>query len=139
MAKKAKFQTQERPLRLEDRRLLQTRNFSMEPICSTSQIPKLINGFIPQETEDKWFVYAYGPGAQGNVVLHMHRSWTGHKMVEAKQVIEINEDGEIENKDAQFMHILWESDEEKCRGQTKQGAKDMAKQVCHWCMDIQLP
>jgi hypothetical protein len=104
-----------------------------------NQIPKLLNGFVPMQMEDKWFVYADGPDEHGNVVLHMVRSWTEHKMVEAKLVVDLNEDGEITGKDAEFVQIIWESDEERFRQQTEEGAKSMAKQVCKWCMDVDLP
>jgi hypothetical protein len=99
----------------------------------------LLNGFQPTAMEDKWFVYADGPDAQGNAILHMYRSWTGFKMAELKLVIELDEAGEFAEKDSYFTEITWESDTERMKGQTEEKAKTMVKEVCKWCMDIQLP
>jgi hypothetical protein len=38
---------------------------------SCEEFERLSHGFIPQEMEDKWFIYL-----DGNT-LHLHRSWTG--------------------------------------------------------------
>lgn len=43
-----------------------------------SQFNKIKNGLIPEEMEDKWFIY-YEEG-----FLHFHRSWTGHGLFKAK-------------------------------------------------------
>lgn len=43
-----------------------------------SQFNKIKNGLIPEEMEDKWFIY-YEKG-----FLHFHRSWTGHGLFKAK-------------------------------------------------------
>jgi len=43
-----------------------------------SQFNKIKNGLIPEEMEDKWFIY-YEQG-----FLHFHRSWTGHGLFKAK-------------------------------------------------------
>jgi len=36
-----------------------------------TELKKLLNGFRLQAMEDKWFVYADGPDAQGDAVVHM--------------------------------------------------------------------
>src|ERR1700678_2068484 len=55
------------------------------------QLTKLLNVFRPSAMEDKWFVYADGPGAEGQAALHMYRSWTGYETI--KLDIEVaNED-----------------------------------------------
>ncbi|KAJ5176278.1 uncharacterized protein N7482_002155 [Penicillium canariense] len=46
------------------------------PISSTDQ-SKLLNGFCPQDMDDKWGLRADGPDAQGNFILRIYRSWTG--------------------------------------------------------------
>ncbi|KAF2492569.1 hypothetical protein BU16DRAFT_563881 [Lophium mytilinum] len=104
-----------------------------------AMLPKLLNGFQPSAMEDKWFVYADGPDAEGNAVLHMHRSWTGFKIVEAKFVIQLDEDGGLKEEDACFTEIVWESDSERIRGHTDEKAKETVKGVCNWCMGVQLP
>ena len=42
------------------------------------QFSKLTNGLIPQQMEDKWFIY------YENEWLYFHRSWTGNGMYKAK-------------------------------------------------------
>ena len=102
------------------------------------ELPKILMGFEPQDMDDKWFVYTKGPDAQGVALVHMHRSWTGNKSFELKLVVEPT-DGSEQKKDdgdAHFTAITWESvsgawDEEE--------AKRIAKGVCQWCLDVQLP
>jgi hypothetical protein len=43
-----------------------------------SQFNKIKDGLIPEEMEDKWFIY-YEEG-----FLHFHRSWTGYGLFKAK-------------------------------------------------------
>ena len=43
-----------------------------------SQFSKIKNGLIPEEMEDKWFIY-YEEG-----FLYFHRSWTGFGMYKTK-------------------------------------------------------
>lgn len=96
---------------------------------------KLLNGFMAQEMEDKWIVYSEGPDTNGRAVVYMCRSWTGHTMIELE--LQIPSDGEV--GDARFVEIVWESSQERYRGQTEEGAKGLAKEVCRWCMDVILP
>jgi hypothetical protein len=115
------------------------------PVTSTwniqiprTELPKLINGFLPREMEDKWFVYADGPDAEGNAVVHMFRSWTGHKMAELKIKVPLDDDGEFIEEDSKITEITWESSEERHKSQTEEGAKAMARQVCNWVLDVKL-
>ena len=105
-----------------------------------TEVSKLLNGFQPQEMEDKWFVYADGPDAQGNATIYMHRSWTGYKVVEAKFVVDLDEQGNVKENDvgARITEITWETDEEKVRGQDEDEAKDRFKGVCNWCLGVNL-
>lgn len=50
---------------------LETETFSMEIELSESEYEQLQNGIIPQEMEDKWFIYFEED------TLYIHRSWTG--------------------------------------------------------------
>jgi hypothetical protein len=50
------------------------------PISSTDY-SKLLNGFRPQDMDDKWYLHADEPDAQGNFILHIDRSWTGHEQM----------------------------------------------------------
>jgi hypothetical protein len=115
------------------------------PVTSTwniriprTELPKLINGFVPRAMEDKWFVYADGPDAQGNAVVHMFRSWTRHKMAELKIKVPLDEDGEFMEEDSKITGIMWESNQERRTNQTEEGAKAMAREVCNWVLDVNL-
>ncbi|KAF2439170.1 hypothetical protein P171DRAFT_436505 [Karstenula rhodostoma CBS 690.94] len=101
-----------------------------------SELPKLLHGFVPGEMEDKWFVYADGPDAQGNAAVHFYRSWTGFYMVEAKLVMEVDEKGEVREKDARFTEITWETDRERYNGDMD--AQGTVLAVAEWCMMCQL-
>ena len=50
---------------------LETETFSMEIELSESEYEQLQNGIIPQEMEDKMFIYFEED------TLYIHRSWTG--------------------------------------------------------------
>lgn len=50
------------------------------PISSADR-SKLLKGFSPQDMDDKWELRADGLDAQGNYMLRMYRSWTGHEKV----------------------------------------------------------
>lgn len=101
-----------------------------------SELPKLLNGVIPQQMEDKWFVYADGPDAQGNVLLHLYRSWTGYKMVEAKISVDLDENGGVADTDARFTELKWETDRQRYNGDMD--APDVVLSVAEWCMGCQL-
>lgn len=108
-----------------------------------TELTKLLNGFLPRGMEDKWFVYADGPDVHGDAVVHMCRSWTGYRMVEVKIKVPCRDgDGEGEGADevdARIVEITYESSPERCRGQTEEGAKTMAREVCRWVMEVKLP
>ena len=61
-AQKHDWKTEEMPL--------ETETFSMEIELSESEYEQLQNGIIPQEMEDKWFIYFEED------TLYIHRSWT---------------------------------------------------------------
>ena len=44
-----------------------------------ADLEKLIIGFCPQEMEHKWLCCSDDPDGQGNIVVHMYRSWTGQE------------------------------------------------------------
>jgi hypothetical protein len=107
------------------------------PIPS-DQLTKLLNGFRPSDMEDKWFVYADGPDAEGHAALHMYRSWTGYETI--KLDIEVADE---EKKGAgagktQITAITWESDEEKIKNTSEKLAKEMALEVCNWVLGVKL-
>lgn len=89
--------------------------------------------------DDKWFVWADGPDAQGRAVVHMFRSWTGHKMAEVRLQIPVDGEGRLTEADSHFTEIIWESASDRHAGVTEEGAKVMVKIVCKWCMNASLP
>ena len=101
-----------------------------------AEVPKLLNGFRPQEMEDKWFVYTDGPDAHGRATMHLCRSWTGHKMAEVEIHIPLSNDGGLLDEPSQFTQIVWESSEDHRRDPSEQDTKDMVLEVCRWCMDV---
>jgi hypothetical protein len=89
-------------------------------------------------SEDKWFIYADGPGHGGEVRLHMHRSWTGNKQVEF--VIDAGHDGYgKEGEGASVTAIIWESDPELAwKDGDEEKYKEVAREVCYWVLSVQL-
>jgi len=86
--------------------------------------------------EDKWFIYTDGPDVGGSLVVHMFRSWTGFKNAEVKIKAPLSEEGVYEEKDWEITELIWESNEEKRRGLTDEGAKTMVKEVLTWVLDV---
>ena len=97
---------------------------------STSKTPNM------GANEDKWFVYADGPDAEGHIHLHMHRSWTGKKMIEL--IIEAGAitSAHLPDGSAVITGIVWESDSGTIKD--KEDAKATAREVCNWILDVQL-
>jgi hypothetical protein len=54
------------------------RRIAIDLHFTDNQFSKLTTGLIPQEMEDKWFIYFE------NEWLYFHRSWTGNGMYKAK-------------------------------------------------------
>ncbi|KAF9736486.1 hypothetical protein PMIN04_009365 [Paraphaeosphaeria minitans] len=101
-----------------------------------TELSKLLDGFVPDQMEDKWFVYADGPDAQGNATVRFFRSWTGHAMVSAKLVIGLDGDGRVKEEDARFTQLTWETDKERYNG--VMDAPGTVLGVARWCMRCQL-
>lgn len=54
------------------------KRIDIDLLFTDKQFSKLIKGFIPQQMEDKWFIY------YENEWLYFHRSWTGYGIYKAK-------------------------------------------------------
>lgn len=54
------------------------KRIAIDLLFTDKQFSKLQNGLIPQQMEDKWFIY------HENEWLYFHRSWTGNGMYKAK-------------------------------------------------------
>ncbi|KAK7192333.1 hypothetical protein DPSP01_004921 [Paraphaeosphaeria sporulosa] len=105
-------------------------------VIPSSELPKLLNGFIPNQMEDKWFVYTDGPDAQGNAAVRFFRSWTGYAMVSAKLVMSMDGEGRAKEEDARFTELTWETDKEMYNGDMD--APGTVLGVAQWCMGCQL-
>lgn len=109
---------------------------------SGEQLPKLLNGFRPQEMEDKWFVYADGPDVEGHAKMHFFRSWTGFKIAEVEIAIVMEEPAQQGKKSvepcARIKEIMWESSESSIRGNTEEGAKEGVLEVLRWVLGVKL-
>lgn len=111
---------------------------SWDASISPADLPTVLNGFRHQEMEDKWFVYADGPDARGSATVHMHRSWTGFKLIELKIAVALGDDGEARDEDARITGITWETDRSAFRGASEEKMKEMAAEVCAWVMGVEL-
>lgn len=114
--------------------------------------------------EEKWFVYTEGPDedgkGQGECVVNMVRSWTGNLLAKVKVLVPngggVREEVEGENpfddpperserqeggfcEEARFTEIVWEASNERYRDQTEEGAKEMVRGVCEWCLGVTFP
>ena len=106
---------------------------------SAAEIPTILNGFQPQMMEDKWFVYADGPNAQGIAIVHMYRSWTGKKMFELKIDVRSGGGSGIKRQSGGLVtDIKWESDTETSSGLDEKEAKEIATGVCTWVMNVKV-
>ena len=97
------------------------------------QVPRLLEGFCPEEHGVQWFVYAEEPDEQGHTVVHFHRSWNGVKVAELEVVI-----GEGIEEEAKVTSLIWESYGEVTRDLGEQGIKDMIKEICRWVLGTEL-
>jgi hypothetical protein len=109
-----------------------------DQVIQRDDLPNILNGFVPEAMEDKWFIYAEGPDEQGNALLHMYRSWTGYKAAEVKLAIDLDKDGKFAQRDAHFTAVTWEADNVRHVGQTEGKAKSMVVQVCNWCLGAKI-
>lgn len=83
------------------------------PISSTDH-SKLLKGFSPRDMDDRWYLHADAPDAQGNAVLRMCRSWTGHEQIA------------LTVQQTKISQIQWNKQE----GVEEKDAKDLAKGLC---------
>jgi hypothetical protein len=104
------------------------------PVSSSWDLPippadlsKLLYGSIPQEMENKWFVYAEGPNEEGDVEVHFVRSWTGYRIA----TLEANMKGRVTG-------LVWETSEEAVNKPTLPGTKEIVREVCRHIMGVEL-
>lgn len=117
---------------------LKPESASWDASISPADLPRVLDGFRPQAMEDKWSIYADAPDAQGAAAVHMHRSWTGYKLIELRIAVALSDDGEVRDEDARVTGITWETDRSVFRGASEQKMKEMAAEVCAWVLDVEL-
>lgn len=62
----------------------------------------MLQGYAPQDMDDRWMCNTDGPDSQGDVVVHFYRSWTGHEQFQIKAKSEAGDD-----KGAKVFEIKW--------------------------------
>jgi hypothetical protein len=97
----------------------------------SEQTQTLMIGLCPRAMEDRWFVYAQGPDADGRISVNMHLSWTGTKALQ----LEI-----MAGEKPHITHIIWESDTEaiKAAVEGEIWAKRTAMEVCRFVLGVKL-
>lgn len=131
-----------RPIRPATRALassMQTTRFPKSPHVRTvawdvfltpEQVYSLVMGFLPQQMEDKWFIYSEGPDTSGKLKVHFHRSWTGTKIAELFVVIDLKGEGA-----GKIVGIKWNGTEQtNCMDSEE--AKYMIEMTCLWVLGI---
>ncbi|KAJ3481027.1 hypothetical protein NLG97_g7923 [Lecanicillium saksenae] len=92
---------------------------------SEDNVQKLQKGFVPEMMEDKWLCYADARDAQGAILVHFCRSWTGMEQIVLK--LQLREDGKEDS--AVITEITWEAqDGEEDLGEEE--AKEDAVMLC---------
>ncbi|KAJ9138687.1 hypothetical protein NKR23_g8378 [Pleurostoma richardsiae] len=131
---------------------------------SAAQLAVVLNGFRPRGMEDKYFVYAEGPDAEGGARLWLRRSWTGYPslLLDLQVVVEDDEDDDEDDDDneAEETHLAsagkgkgtevrepwsgeitgltWETSEERNKEGTEEMAKFEALEGIHWIFGVKL-
>ncbi|MCJ1476906.1 hypothetical protein MMC13_005575 [Lambiella insularis] len=106
----------------------------------SSQLVSLLNGFASRAMEDRWFVYADGPSADGHAALHFFRSWTGIKVAEVTISVPAPPSGPTTlESTAWITGITWETSGSTSElPRDNQWAKETVIEVCRWVLDVHL-
>ncbi|KAI0451631.1 hypothetical protein F5B21DRAFT_378840 [Xylaria acuta] len=108
---------------------------------------KLLLGFRGSSMDDRYFVYANGPSPDGEVVVHIHRSWTGYALADIAIKIPRGRDGgpDPEGDGAKIAKITYEASQKRWDYEmiglaNLDTAKGFAMHVCgDWVFDIRFP
>jgi hypothetical protein len=82
--------------------------------------------------EDKWFVCSEGPSAEGVLLVHFYRNWTGFKISTMEVQLE------AEAKGGRVKGVVWEKSESVVKGQDIEGVKEGVREVCRWVLGVEL-
>lgn len=105
---------------------------------TSADLARLIAGYQPTEMEDRWMCRADGPDEQGNTMVYVHRSWTGHKQFQFKvNALPQNESKAGDFHKGEITEITWE------RGAspnlvTKEAAKDLSMRIFRGVLGCEL-
>lgn len=97
-------------------------------VVGDKDVQAVLNGFRPQEMEDKWFIFTEegrGPD-EGKARTYLVRSWTGLTVAEVEW---LRESGEVEA-------IVFDSQEEKKVLDTGEEAWEHAREVFRWVLGV---
>ncbi|KAF1936033.1 hypothetical protein EJ02DRAFT_459860 [Clathrospora elynae] len=126
------------PLRVLPKALTAT-PFSTKPLITSwdvflppSQVFTLYLGFLPQNMDDKWFIYSEGPDQAGKLKVHFHRGWTGMKFAELFVVMDTKGEGA-----GTIVGIKWNGGEEM-NWMSEEEAKYMIRTACKWTLAVDL-
>jgi hypothetical protein len=99
---------------------------------TSTQLSNLVNGFMPQQMEDKWLICSQGEVKEGEVVtVEFYRSWTGRKIWALEIVVGKEGEGSVKA-------LTWEESEEAVREQDFEAAKEGVSEVCRWVLEVEL-
>ncbi|KAL0769247.1 hypothetical protein CaCOL14_008555 [Colletotrichum acutatum] len=99
---------------------------------SGTDAAKLLLGYQPTSMDDRWMSRSDGPDAQGTMVVHVYRSWTGHEQFQIRASTRAVSDGpgpadaagEGADVGADITEIMWDRGEGPVQV-GEQEAKDM--------------
>lgn len=107
---------------------------------SDADLKRLVNGYLPEDMDEKWMCSADELDQQGNIVVHFCRSWTGREQVALKVSITQDDKRDEMNCDssatsgAEITEISWKA----CQGVTEMEAKKLAVDVCRGILGCEL-
>ncbi|KAI1170768.1 hypothetical protein F4777DRAFT_567898 [Nemania sp. FL0916] len=74
-------------------------------------VRKLLLGFQPSSMDDRYFVYTDGPNSDGEIVVHVHRSWTGLAVADVTIKVSCGADGkpDIDGDGSRITRIVYDA------------------------------
>ncbi|TQN64498.1 hypothetical protein CSHISOI_10925 [Colletotrichum shisoi] len=110
---------------------------------SSTDAAKLLGGYQPAAMEDRWMCRLDGPDTQGNIVVHVYRSWTGDEHLQIKAQLSSLDDGTATRNNAveaagvapaDITEIVWDASS----GVSESEAKTLATMICKRVLGCEL-
>lgn len=101
---------------------------------ATADLPKLIEGLLPYQMEQKWHIFTIGPNpdpagsGKQQIEVHMVRSWTGN------EIFILHAD--VEEEAIVCREVVYESSKDVVAFTTVEDATGMVRDVLQWVMGI---